>query len=50
VLRRPVETARQFGTLRDARKTLDEWQEDYNWRTWPQWNSCTEKRWTRWRP
>lgn len=21
-----------FGTLRDARKTLEEWQEDYNWR------------------
>ncbi|QCO58144.1 hypothetical protein EOK75_20390 (plasmid) [Pseudorhodobacter turbinis] len=21
-----------FGTLRNARKTLDEWQEDYNWR------------------
>lgn len=20
-----------FGTLRDARKTLEEWQEDYNW-------------------
>jgi putative transposase len=21
-----------FGTLRDAHKTLEEWQEDYNWR------------------
>jgi len=21
-----------FGALRDARKTLEEWQEDYNWR------------------
>ena len=21
-----------FGTLHDARKTLEEWQEDYNWR------------------
>nr|WP_290122901.1 transposase [Pacificibacter marinus] len=21
-----------FGTLRDARNTLEEWQEDYNWR------------------
>jgi transposase InsO family protein len=21
-----------FGTLRDARKALEEWQEDYNWR------------------
>ena len=24
-----------FGTLRDARKTLEEWQEDYNWRRPP---------------
>jgi transposase InsO family protein len=27
---RPNETL--FGTLGDARETLEEWQEDYNWR------------------
>jgi putative transposase len=45
-----------FGTLADARHTLEEWQEDYNWRrphsalgmTCHRWNSCKEGSWTRW--
>ena len=46
-----------FGTLSEARKGLEEWQKDYNWRrphsalaNLPRWNSCTERQWARWPP
>ncbi|TQS73929.1 transposase [Rhodobacteraceae bacterium] len=45
-----------FGTMRDARNTLKDWQEDYSWRrphselgNLTPMEFCRERQWTRWR-
>ncbi|WP_369808879.1 hypothetical protein [Phaeobacter sp. S60] len=46
-----------LATLRHACNTVEEWQEDFNWRGPPsawatghRWNFCRERQGTRWRP